>query len=265
MPAPGEFLNASKIASLYNPPVKSPRPFAADYPLGAPADATGRLTADIEGRPLVAEYVAGRRLVHGPDEPLGAPEMVSAATQATGGSPQAVAHSARSEIGGDAGRYIREVDRRSGNVLSRDIFYDNSLPEAKANRVIAHEFGHAIDEIAGRIPTIGLNTELRQVYNTFLTGQERTRNLTGPQHVGYKGDDVGKELMAEAIRAYIADPNYLKSVARKTAAAIRAAVNAHPTLSRTIQFNTIAGLAAMNGIDPDSLPIPRQRPAVFPQ
>src|ERR1700737_595632 len=39
---------ASKIASLYNPPVKSPRPFAADYPLGAPADATGRLTADIE-------------------------------------------------------------------------------------------------------------------------------------------------------------------------------------------------------------------------
>jgi hypothetical protein len=32
--------------------------------------------------------------------------------------------------------------------------------------------------------------------------------------------------MAEAIRAYMADPNYLKTVAPKTAAAIRAAVNA---------------------------------------
>jgi hypothetical protein len=59
--------------------------------------------------------------------------------------------------------------------------------------------------------------------------------------------------------------NYIKTVAPETAKAIRAAVNAHPTLSRTIQFNTIAGLAAMNGIDPDSLPIPRQQPPVFSQ
>jgi hypothetical protein len=63
----------------------------------------------------------------------------------------------------------------------------------------------------------------------------------------------------------MADPNYLKTVAPKTAAAIRAAVNAHPTLSKIIQFNSIAGLAAMNGIDPGSLPIPPQPPPVFPQ
>jgi hypothetical protein len=45
--------------------------------------------------------------------------------------------------------------------------------------------------------------------------------------------------MAEAIRAYMADPNYLKTVAPKTAAAIRKAVNAHPFLSKVIQFNAL--------------------------
>jgi hypothetical protein len=71
--------------------------------------------------------------------------------------------------------------------------------------------------------------------------------------------------MAEAIRAYLADPNYIKTVAPKTAAAIREAVNSNPRLSKILQFNTIAGLAAKNGIDSGSLPIPRQQPPVFPQ
>jgi hypothetical protein len=84
----------------------------------------------------------------------------------------------------------------------------------------------------------------------------------GPQHVGYRNDDVKKELMAEAIRAYMVDPNYLKTVAPKTAAAIRAAVNEHPTLHKIIQFNTIAALAA-GGIDPAALPIPQQSAPVL--
>jgi hypothetical protein len=45
--------------------------------------------------------------------------------------------------------------------------------------------------------------------------------------------------MAEAIRAYIQDPNYLKTVAPKTAAAIRKAVNGNPRLSKAIQFNSL--------------------------
>ena len=73
--------------------------------------------------------------------------------------------------------------------------------------MIAHEVGHLIDDLAGRIPTAGLNTELRQIYNTLDTGQERSRHLTGPQHQGYRGDDVPKELMAEALRAYMSNPN----------------------------------------------------------
>jgi hypothetical protein len=50
--------------------------------------------------------------------------------------------------------------------------------------------------------------------------------------------------MATAISAYLGFPNYLKTVAPKTAAAIRDAVNAHPVLSKIIQFNAIPAIAA---------------------
>jgi hypothetical protein len=124
------------------------------------------------------------------------------------------------------------------------------------SRVLAHEVGHAVDELAGTIPTAGLSDELRGVYNSLNNGH---RNAAGtdaranakpflPQHNGYKGDDIPREYVAEAIRAYMADPNYIKTVAPKTAARIREYVNTNPKLNRTIQFNSIAappaGLAA---------------------
>ena len=238
---------ASKSAGLYNPPAKPPRPFAADYPSGAPADASGRLTADIEGRPLGAEYVAGRRMVGGPDEPIRPQEVVAAATQATGRNPQTVA--AR-EIGGNAG-LLTWLRHRPDALRDYQILIDRGLSQPQAERVLGHELGHLIREMVDRTPTAGLNTELRQVYNTLNTGMERTRPLTGPQHLGHRGEDVPRELMAEAIRAYLSDPNYLKTVAPKTAAAIRQAVNSHPTLSKIVQFNAIAAPVAMRAIDPE--------------
>lgn len=57
------------------------------------------------------------------------------------------------------------------------------------------------------------------------------------------GDDVKRELMAEAIHAYRVDPNYVKTIAPKTAAAIRAAVNPNPLLNPHIQFNSLAPAA----------------------
>lgn len=45
--------------------------------------------------------------------------------------------------------------------------------------------------------------------------------------------------MAEAIRAYLVDPNYIKTVAPDLAAAIRDAVNSDPTLAPVIQFNNL--------------------------
>jgi hypothetical protein len=157
---------ASKSAGLYNPPAKPPRPFAADYPSGVPADASGRLIADIEGRPLGAEYVVGRRMVGGPDEPIRPQEVVAAATQAAGRKPEAVA--AR-ELGGEAGRLVKETDRRGGQ-SHYHLLWNSGLSPIQSGRVIAHEVGHLINDWAARIPTAGLNTELRQVYNTLNTG-----------------------------------------------------------------------------------------------
>jgi hypothetical protein len=227
---------ASRSASVYNPPAKTPRPFSADYPAGASSDATGRLLADIEGRPLTARYVAGRRVVGGGDEALAPAQYDAVTTSAIGSVPEGVAAGALPR--GSVGVY-REL--RGETAPERSIGFLKSLPPAKAEKVVAHEMGHMIDEIAGRISTAGLSRELAQVYNTLNTGQERTRHLTGPQHLGYQGASVPREYMAEAIRAYMTDPNYLKTVAPKTAAAIREAVNAHPTLSKTIQFNVGGG------------------------
>jgi hypothetical protein len=56
--------------------------------------------------------------------------------------------------------------------------------------------------------------------------------------------DAPAELMAEAIRAYMRNPNWMKSAAPATARNIRKAVNRDPFLSRIIQFNSIPPLLA---------------------
>jgi hypothetical protein len=218
-----------------------------------PADANGRLLVDMEGGPLAADYVAGRRVVSGPDEPLEATELAAAATKGTGREPEAVA---ANKIGGDAGRLVKTTDRRSGR-SDYHLFWDRRLTPAQGERVRAHELAHLIDDMAGRITQDGVKAELRAVYNDLnnpelaqarkykpdvdRASRSVLRNY-GPEHQGYSGAQADNELVAEAIRAYMADPNYLKSVAPNVAKAIRAAVNDHPTLSKIIQFNTVAGL-----------------------
>jgi hypothetical protein len=249
---------ASKSARLYNPPTKPPRPFTSDYPHGTSADATGRLTGDIEGRPLFAERIVGRRTLGGPDEALSPAGVYAVGEGSVGARYSAVP--ART-LRGDAGRLVISPGR---DRASYDILLNQRLSPIQLDRVAAHETSHLIDEIVGRIPTTGLTTELRQVYNTLNTGQEKTRNLMGPGYVGYKCDAASRELIVEAIRAYMADPNYMKTMAPNTAAAIRESINAHPTLSKIIQFNTIAGLAS-GAITPAALPIPMQPAPVLSQ
>jgi len=211
VPAPAGMPNAdraSRNAGLYNPPDKPPRPFEADYPSGARADAAGRLTHDIEGRPLVAGRIVGRRVVGGVDEALPPTEFDAIAAETTG---QVAARAPQSTLGRDVGRV--SVDRRSR--APTGIALSKALTPKDAQKVYAHELGHVIDQLAGEIPVKGLNAELRQLYSTLNTGQERTRHLTGPQHLGYSGEDIPREWMAEAVRAYMADPNYLKTSHRK--------------------------------------------------
>jgi len=133
-----------------------------------------------------------------------------------------------------------------------------------ADNILAHMLGHILDYRAGKlcddvslgqavqaIDQEGLNEELRYIYNdcnnTALHEARVESGLDpsdkpeyrdfGPEQRGCFGADARAELMAEAIRAYMHDPNYLKSVAPNVAARIRAAVNTHPELSKIIQFN----------------------------
>lgn len=250
---------ANKSPMMYNPPVKPLRPFTADYPAGAPTDATGNLTADIEGRPLTAQYVVGRNMVGGADESL-RPQEYDALAQATLGRPADIL--APSRMGGDFGRtYINRAGYPEQIELRADMRPD------KAQMVYAHELGHVVDQSAGQIPTAGLNDDLKAIFNTLNNPNRARGGLEAaawgkpvtPKTLGYSGEEIPREHLAEAVRAYMADPNYLKTVAPKTAAVIRSAVNAHPTLSKIIQFNAIplaVGSAAGLGANPPLSSLP---------
>lgn len=116
-PSGGAMMLASRNPRINNAPVVTQRPFATDYPSGAPADATGRLTADIEGQPLTAPLIAGRRVLEAPDSALTSAELDAAAEGITGRIPEAATSR---ELREDAGPY-RKVGEQAR------IYYDRSL------------------------------------------------------------------------------------------------------------------------------------------
>lgn len=176
----------------------------------------------------------GRRVDRGADEAIPPTEFDAIATESVGAPAKASALP-----DGELGR----ISVAPGSRLPTAIALSDRLSAGQVPKVYAHELGHAIDQLAGEIPTAGLQRELDRVYNAGISGVHRARNLTGPQHVGYKGDDIPRELMAEAIRAYMTNPTYMKTEARKTAAAIRKAANRDPMVNRIIQFNVLPYLA----------------------
>ena len=238
-------IQRAKLPPSFDPPVMPQRPFEADYLLGAGTNQSEKLRADIEGRRLIADYIAGRRTAGGVDQALSPAEIDAVATKLLGAPPKELPVR---DMGGNFGFQIvdRAQDRRGIGVLK------THPPELKS-RIKAHEVGHLVDDLGGAtigydefgplraIGQQGLGDELRNVYHTLKTGKEAKSPFFGPEQRGYEGADVASELMAEAIRAYLTNPNYLKTVAPKTAAAIRMHVNVNPTLARTLQFNTLAG------------------------
>lgn len=235
-------VRASKTPSIYDPKPIAQRPFHDDYPQSIAGSDGSRITTDIDGRPLLAQYVAGRRVGGGVDEGIARVDANRIADAL--GIQQYTAARTGPELRGDAGRYTGGPDRR--------IFTDNSLQGDKASRVFEHELGHGIDDLAfgvvgpkgSRIPTSGLSKELGRVYEDLNTAGwfKPGRGMT-PKGQGYAPNQTDAELMAEAVRAYMRDPNYLKTVAPNTAKRIREYVNANPNLNKTVQFNSLAPAA----------------------
>jgi hypothetical protein len=171
--------------------------------------------------------VAGRKSAGAGDQGID-PELTGAIAERLLGRAPRVASA--TELGRRTVGRFRQGLTETGD-LEREITFSRDLRPDQAPRVVAHELGHAIDELAGQINTKGLTQELEQVYSDLYGGpayQGKTRHKSRPQDLGYRTSEVPRELIAEAIRAYMTDPNYLKTVAPKTAEAFRRSVNENP-------------------------------------
>ena len=233
---------ASRRAKLYNGPVTE-RPFSMDYPnVEGRHDAVGNLTHDIDGNPLeVGGRIVGRSVVGGADQALPAAQFDGIAKEGTGRGTKVI------PPGGEGlGRNVGAVPYDRHTRLPKEVILSNKITGADLPGVYGHEIGHVIDQLAGEIPVEGLTKELKALYDVGNNPNRARGNpdMPGnwgrryrPEDAGYKGEDIPREWMAEAIRIYMANPSYMKEVAPKTAAAIRKAVNADPAIRKIIQFN----------------------------
>lgn len=245
-----------------DPPGRSPlkttpslpqRPFEADYPVHPDADEAGRLRYDIEGRPLVAPIIAGRNKIGQPDRVLTEKEFRAFARLAK----IPIKKVSPEILGRNVGMY-RYVPHSNEPY---DILIANDLQDELPN-VLGHEVGHAIDQLSGFIPTLGLADEFRNIYRATASRSPlfgRSGNGGGPEDYGYWGRDLHPELMAEAIRAYMTNPNWLKTNAPKVAARIRKYVNEDPQLRKIIQFNALGGAALGTGMISEQMGSERER------
>ncbi len=228
----------SRVNGLFNPKPKPQRPLFEDYPDGVELTEDGSIAMDIEGRPLESSYIAGRTRIHGPDHALTPLDIQLAGEMGIEGPVDRIP---ASQFGpGTVGRTRLEF----GKPTRIEVL--DSLPKADMDIATAHEVGHVIDALAGRIPTHGLEKELDFNYSALRTGEERKFFQSRPKDFGYEDPHlIDRERIAEAIRAYMVDPNYMKTVAPKTAARIREYVSNNPELSKIIRFNGLAAGGAL--------------------
>lgn len=187
-----------------------------------PNDAGKRLSVDMEGRPLVADEgrIAGRRTVGGSEEAVSPQEFDAIATQAAGGPAETIAKNDKRLQSGVGSVY---VDKYTGEL--KEIYLSRELTPEKHDLVYGHELGHVIDQIAGEIPVNGiLEKELKPLYNTLNNPNRNGAEAANwgktfrPDDSGYRDKDIPREYMTEAVRAYISNPNYIKTGAPKMAA-----------------------------------------------
>jgi hypothetical protein len=235
----------SKAVGMYPPPLLPQRPFKFDYRWVVPqTDPTGRLLVDMEGRPLVARYVAGRRFAGERDYPL-TPADVDAAIMGLD-IRKVPTPSIPNNNDSVVGLFTGYEDKRGRPV--GDLYVKSTTSAADQHLVTAHELGHAIDYITDLASTLTNPEldELRRVYATLRGGAGRKTLHPQPETYGYEGENINQELLVEGIRAYLTNPNYFKAAAPRSAARIREAVNKDKWLKRIIQFNSL-GAAGVVG------------------
>lgn len=221
------------------------RPFHDDYPSASGSDVGQPLVSDMDGRPIFpGATVAGRRTVGGDDIPLSA-EEVDDIFRRLGVDTQGVPR-ASAALQGDAGRYVRGPGE--GGKVDRTVSYATDFGSAAANQLARHELGHVVEDLSfGRsIPTNGIKKELLSNYEqSNPVGNFKPGRGATPETFGYSGPEVDSELIAEAFRHYINDPNSMKSKFPKTAARLREYINTNQNLNEYLHLNSLAPVAPL--------------------
>lgn len=239
--------SASKSPRMNDPKPTQQRPFRDDYPQGASGPDGSKLTFDIDGRPIdPGAFIAGRRVVGGMDEGT-SPADAADIARALGIDVRKVA--AR-DIKGDAGRW--HAGPGPDGELLKTISIADGLDAAQTGNVLRHELGHGIEHLTfgSKIPQNGVAREAAQVYSDLNSAMYVPKGKIGatPKSQHYPEREWEAERMAEAVRAYLQDPNYAKTVSPQLAARIREHVNTNPNLNKTIHFNSGAGLLGAYGV-----------------
>jgi hypothetical protein len=236
-------------ADTYLPPRVPRRNFREDYPNGARADASGRLLEDIDGRSLGAKYIAGRDRLGGPDRSFPANKIDAAITHLLGDRPRSMPEDKlRSKNRPPKGEEWRPTEHAHYNVTEYDdgtvrrrIRNQTGYSPLETRNLRQHELSHEIYRRTGDIPTDGVLDELHRVYDELLKGKKNPDGpWQGPSPKDYTSEQMPHELWSEAIRAYLSDPNYFKTVAPNAAARLRSFVNENPQLKGYIQLNSVA-------------------------
>ena len=243
---------ASRSVKIRAPEPLPQRPFSDDYdPQNFTQPYGSRITTDIDGNPISpGAIIVGRRVGGGVDEGLSRSDQ-DRITGALGISRDAVA--ARYLPKNSVGSYTSGVTP-DGYPVRQIKIYKGLNPEESSN-VQSHEFGHAINDIAGvydpatkygQIPTNGITAQLNHNYdllNNRQIGDPLIPRLPSKQATpgidGYSPSEWDAEKMAEAIRGYGTDPNYFKTVAPDVAARVREFVKNNPYLKDIVHFNSV--------------------------
>jgi hypothetical protein len=254
---------AARSPQEYNLPEMPQRRFDADYKNGVPegwSDEAGNLKYTMDGDPIHARWVVGRKVVGGDDEAFPPEELNALATRLTGRAPENISRSdPRSPLQGEHGALFMQFagEEPDAPYLRQDgiTLADDLSPEA-ARLTLGHEIGHSIDvhaappetladHDAGRFGTRPDNALVnQQLYRVYRDRMAPWREHFGPTDSRYTGVEAPAELWAEGRNAYLTNPNYMKTVAPDAAKVIRESWNSHPVFSRFLQFNALPPLAA---------------------
>lgn len=257
----------------YDLPKQRQMPIEAYYGGRLPeTNRRGKLAYTPEGDPLVAPLIVGR-IDSGPDRTLSPRQLEKIINSITRKRMQRVTRKMveredeRAEQLGDSlgVAYGDETKKFLTQVL-----LNRHLRGRQAESVKAHEFGHGVRKVTQPEPRSRnyeplqdeIQNEAARVYHQLNTGKAPRKNqkLFGPVDRNPEDTEIDEEFFAEAMRAYLADPNAFKSLFPDMARFVRKTVNGNPDLMKIIQFNSAAGAAALTGYGATNDPSAQNQP-----